>query len=84
MKSKHQLVLDEVITALQELEEDASLPKNVKDKVQRISLFLQEKTELSLKIDKALQEFDEISDDINLEPFTRTQIWNMVRLLENG
>ena len=74
MKSKHQLVLDEVITALQELEEDASLPKNVKDKVQRISLFLQEKTELSLKIDKALQEFDEISDDINLEPFTRTQI----------
>jgi uncharacterized protein (UPF0147 family) len=37
---------------------------------------------MSLRVDKAQQELEEISADANLQPFTRTQLWNIVSLLE--
>ncbi|MBU0461926.1 MAG: UPF0147 family protein, partial [Nanoarchaeota archaeon] len=38
--------------------------------------------ELSIRINKALSELDEISDDTNLQAYTRTQIWNIASMLE--
>jgi len=35
-----------------------------------------------IRINKALHELEEIADDINLQPFTRTQLWNIVSILE--
>jgi len=40
------------------------------------------KTDLSIRINKALNELDEIADDTNIQSYTRTQIWNIVSLLE--
>ena len=34
-------------------------------------------------MDEELDEFDEISNDTNLQPYTRTQLWNVVSMLEN-
>ncbi len=82
LNRQRQQALKNVMNALNELEGDMTVPKNIKDKVQLVRAVLQEKTEVSLRIDKALQEFEEISDDINLQPFTRTQIWNVVSMLE--
>ena len=39
-------------------------------------------SEISIKISKALNDLDEIADDVNLQPYTRTQIWNVVSILE--
>jgi len=72
----------EAIEALNELEADINIPKNIKTKLQEIIDILEEDTELSIKISKVLNELDEISNDANLEPFTRTQIWNIVSMLE--
>ena len=72
----------EAIEALNELEADINIPKNIKTKLQEIIDILEEDTELSIKISKELNELDEISNDANLEPFTRTQIWNIVSMLE--
>ena len=44
---------------------------------------LQEDKEISIKINKALDELDEIGDDANMEPYTRSQIWNLVSALES-
>jgi uncharacterized protein (UPF0147 family) len=71
-----------IIDNLKELVQDTTVPKNIKTKVQNVIKVLQEKSELSIKINKVLQELDEISDDPNLEPYTRTQIWNVVSVLE--
>ena len=65
----------EAIEALNELEADINIPKNIKTKLQEIIDILEEDTELSIKISK-------VSNDANLEPFTRTQIWNIVSMLE--
>ena len=34
------------------------------------------------KINKALHELEEVAEDTNMQPYTRTQIWNVVSLLE--
>ena len=75
-------MVNDVIGTLKQLEEDMHIPKNIKSKLQDISKILQENTEVSIKINKALNELDEISDDPNLEPYIRTQIWNIVSALE--
>ena len=58
------------------------IPKNIKIKIKSIINILKGDIELSIKINKALNELDEISNDANLEPYTRTQIWNIVSILE--
>ena len=71
-----------VIEVLEELQEDASVPRNVKDKLIATVKALEEKSEISIKVHKALHELEEIADDPNLQPYTRTQIWNIVSTLE--
>lgn len=71
-----------VIEALEEMREDPTVPKNVKAKVESMINRLKGGEEFSMVINKCLQELDDISDDANLQPFTRTQIWNAVALME--
>jgi len=73
---------NETIEKLEELENDANIPKNVKIKIQNIINIFKEDVEVSIKVNKALSELDEISTDPNLEADTRTQIWNIVSILE--
>ena len=72
----------DIIEQLSELLEDNTVPRNVKSKIQTIINSLNEDAELSLKVNKALNILDEISDDNNIQPYTRTQIWNLVSMLE--
>ena len=39
-------------------------------------------TETQIKVSKALNELEEIADDVNLKSYTRTQVWNVVSALE--
>ena len=71
-----------VYDALHELQNDTTIPKNVKSKIEGIMLTLISDNELPIKVNKALNDFDEIVNDINLKPYTRTQIWNIVSMLE--
>ncbi|MBW2971171.1 UPF0147 family protein [Candidatus Woesearchaeota archaeon] len=80
--SKQQQV-DEIIEALQELEEDSTVPRNIRAKVAGTIQILQSKDELKLRIDKALQEMEEIASDNNMQSYTRAQIWNIVSMLES-
>tara|TARA_Y100000310_G_C20704099_1_gene833165 strand:+ start:20041 stop:20304 length:264 start_codon:yes stop_codon:yes gene_type:complete len=72
----------EVLESLEELHSDSTLPKNVKLKIEKIISTLNDTNETSIKVNKALDDFDEIVSDINLEPHTRTQIWGVVSALE--
>ena len=74
--------LKPVIDALSELEEDITVPKNIKSKIAEIINSLQDNVELSIRINKALNELDEIANDSNLQSYIRTQIWGVVSLLE--
>ena len=75
--------LGDIITVLNELRDDNTLPKNIRQKVERIIALLSENKEASLKISSALNELDDISNDTNIQPYTRTQLWNVSSLLES-
>jgi uncharacterized protein (UPF0147 family) len=67
---------------LNELMTDATVPKNVKVKVEKVRRILKEDSELSIRASKALNELEDIAEDANLEPYTRTQVWNVISTLE--
>lgn len=75
-------MLPGIIEALNEMKDDNTIPRNIKLKITAISNTLNEKIDLQIKINKALNELDEISDDTNLQPYTRTQLWNIASMLE--
>ncbi|MBI5398702.1 UPF0147 family protein [Candidatus Woesearchaeota archaeon] len=71
-----------IIEALRELTQDSTVPRNIKMKVESVIQSLAEDTDVSIRVNKALSELDEISDDTNLQAYTRTQIWNITSMLE--
>jgi len=76
--------LQNIVDALEELANDNTVPRNIKSKVEGVITLLKEDNgqDMSIKINKALSELDEISDDTNLQSYTRTQIWNIASMLE--
>lgn len=73
---------EDIIQALTNLKNDEGVPKNVRSKIDMIISDLRDDSELSLKVGKSLHNLDEISEDLNLPPFIRTQIWNVSSMLE--
>jgi len=66
------------------IEQDNSVPKNVRERIKNSIVALEEKNiDVAIKINRSLQELDEISEDPNVPTYTRTQIWNVVSLLES-
>jgi uncharacterized protein (UPF0147 family) len=75
--------LDLILHNLEELGQDTAVPKNVKIKLKEIISILQGESEESIKIDKVMHIFESFSDDSNIDSFTRTQLWNVVSMLES-
>jgi hypothetical protein len=75
--------LNELIEMINELTEDSSLPRNVKDKLKLISLILNDEgRDKNISINEAKDILAELSEDQNLQTFSRTQLWNISSILE--
>ncbi|MFC1752921.1 UPF0147 family protein [Thermoproteota archaeon] len=75
--------IQNIIEALQDLVSDNTVPKNVKSKLETVMHTLKtDGDDISIRINKALSELDEVSDDTNIQSYTRTQIWNIASMLE--
>ena len=73
-----------IVTMLSELKDDTTVPKNVRFKIENIINVLNDKTKKEINVSKALNELEEIADDVNLQSYTRTQIWNAISDLEKN
>jgi len=71
-----------VIEILDRIINDRTVPRNIREAVERAKSALNSKEEEELKINSAIIALDEISNDPNMPLYTRTQIWNAVTLLE--
>jgi uncharacterized protein (UPF0147 family) len=74
--------LQNVIDLLQQMLEDNTVPKNVRAKIDKTILLLQKDEEQKIKISRAMHELEEISNDTNMQSDTRTQIFNIISVLE--
>ena len=83
MKMQSTMEFNQVITALADLKEDMGVPRNVKSKINAMIADLSDgRQDNSMLINKLLNELDEMSGDINLQPFVRTQMYNISSMLE--
>ena len=62
--------------------EDGTIPKNMKLKIDNVLGILNSESEITLKINKVLNELEEISNDTNISSHLRTQMWNLISSLE--
>jgi len=76
--------LTAVIDVLEELMEEGTVPRNIKEKLQQAITALKGTSEESIRVDKAMQELEEVANDVNLQPYARTQIWSVVSELEKS
>ena len=75
--------IENALIKINELKEDTMTPKGLKDKLDEIIEILKDKEEDTIKINKALDVLDNISSENNVQPYIRTQIWNIVSILES-
>lgn len=71
-----------VIDSLREISEDATVPKNVRASVQEVMLLLSQPADAAMKVSKALQILEEITDDDNMHAEARMQLMNIASMLE--
>lgn len=77
--------LQQALAILGDLEEDSTLPKNVRSTISSIiGILSDESVELSIRIDKAMQDIEQISSDINIQPYSRTMLYQVTSNLENA
>ena len=63
---------------------DNSVPRNVKAALDEAKKSLEKKNEsYSVRSSSAIYKIDEISNDINLPPYARTVVWNILSILES-
>ncbi len=75
--------IENSVIKLNELKEDMMTPKGLKEKFSLAVEILNGKEEDTIKINKVLSILDDISSENNIQPYIRTQIWNVVSILES-
>ena len=71
-----------IISSLEEVKDDSVTPRNVQMKIDEIITLLKENDGDALVNNRIMDELDQLTVDHNLESFTRTQIYNIISLLE--
>ncbi len=77
-------LIKQAIDELNELNGDPTVPKNVKTKINEIIKTLKEENDKSVAVHKALNDLEEASSDLNIEAYTRTQLWDVASILEKS
>jgi hypothetical protein len=77
-------MFENVIPLIQQIANDRTVPRNIRTKCEdSINILQDEKGDLAVRVNTVISEMDEISNDPNIPTYTRTQIWNIVSLLES-
>ncbi|MEK6887734.1 MAG: UPF0147 family protein [Candidatus Aenigmatarchaeota archaeon] len=74
--------METISKLLDEINDDRTVPRNIRNMVQEAKDNLNGKQELAVRINAAISILDEVSNDSNIPTYTRTQIWNIVSMLE--
>ena len=74
-----------MVKLLEEVINDRTVPRNIREAVRRAKeCLMEEGKDLAVRADEAIQILEEVSSDLNLPIYTRTQIWNAISMLEEA
>ena len=75
--------LTDAIELIDEICEEHGMPRNVKEVLTEVKTILQDNSQdVKIILDTAKQKISDLSEDPNLQTFSRTQIWNLASALE--
>lgn len=73
---------EDIKEMLQMIKEDSGAPRNLAEKINNMINFINSNKDSQIIINTLQQELEDISNDINLPAFIRTQIWGVASELE--
>lgn len=76
------VTINELVSSIDEIIEEEELPQKVVTQLEEIKKILNNDESVSIKKDKCFSAFQELEDSIEMEAGVRTQLWNIVCLLE--
>ena len=82
MAEKKGLDFSPVNGLLEQILNDRTVPKNIRAAAEQAKAVIGGATSDELKVSAAVSTLDEIINDPNMPMYTRTQIWNIVSMLE--
>lgn len=74
--------LESVIEILRELEEDSGVSKGIKIRISSMREELEDADDISLSVNKVLSDLEDLSGDVNIPAYVRTQLWHITSVLE--
>ncbi len=75
--------IQDISEMLSNLVNDTTIPKNIRKALSDAKIRLDGTEESGVKVSAAIYLIQSISDDINMPPHARTQIWSIMSLLES-
>ncbi|MCK5474711.1 MAG: UPF0147 family protein [Candidatus Aenigmarchaeota archaeon] len=76
--------IKDIIPLVLEMSEDRRIPRNIRAKIAEAAEILQKEEETdSVKLSTVTSLLEEASNDPNIAAFSRTEIWNLVSMLES-
>jgi len=83
-EKKYEETIEQIKQQIELLLNDNSVPRNVKSALDEAEkALLKEGDSYSVRASSAIYKIDEVSNDINLPPYARTVIWNLLSTLES-
>jgi uncharacterized protein (UPF0147 family) len=82
-KEEYEGRIKQALVVLNEVSNDTTTPRNIRRAAKTASDTLQQADlSLGVRAANAISILDDISQDPNMPPYTRTKIWNIVSLIE--
>lgn len=79
---KKEMDFSPVTGMLDSIIEDRTVPKNIRSSIEEAKTAIEEDSAIELKISSVISTLDDVINDPNMPMYTRTQIWNVVSMLE--
>lgn len=77
-------MFENVIPLIEQIINDRTVPRNIRTKCEdSIKILKDDKQDNAIRINTVISSMDEISNDPNIPMYTRTQVWNIVSILES-
>lgn len=68
---------------MEEMLQDTTIPKNIRKAISEAKTRIEGNDELSVKISASIYLIESVSNDINMPPHARTQLWAIMSALES-
>ncbi len=75
--------LEEISDMLENLVNDNTVPKNIRKALSEARTRIDSDEEKNVKVSAAIYLIESITEDINMPPHARTQIWAIISALES-